>query len=112
MSSAPTEMTCGTPCSPAAVSRSGPAERTPPTSSSASSVVVMSSTPAIEAVADEPLHRPAAGAGGVEDEHLVARRFENLARCLDAGRGDAEHGGGDNGLVFALELCILRLAAN
>ena len=46
MSSAPRLTTCGTPAAPAAVSRSGPALSTPPTSSSASSVVVRSSTPA------------------------------------------------------------------
>jgi hypothetical protein len=46
MSSAPTDTTCGIPALPAALSRSGPAEKMPPTSSSASSVVVASSTPA------------------------------------------------------------------
>ena len=45
MSSAPSETTCGMPERPAAVSRSGPALSTPPTSSSHSSVVVTSSTP-------------------------------------------------------------------
>ena len=44
---APGAMTCGTPLSAAAVSRSRPADSTPPTRSSASSVVVRSSTPAI-----------------------------------------------------------------
>ncbi len=46
MSSAPRLTTCGIPAAPAAVSRSGPAVSTPPTRSSASSVVVRSSTPA------------------------------------------------------------------
>src|SRR5438128_5079040 len=45
MSSAPSETTCGIPARPAASSLSGPAESTPPTSSSASSVVVRSRTP-------------------------------------------------------------------
>ena len=47
MSAAPVETTWGMPIAPAAVSRSGPALRKPPTCSSASSVVVRSSTPAI-----------------------------------------------------------------
>ena len=45
MSSAPTDTTWGTPSRPAISSRSGPAESTPPTRSSHSSVVVTSSTP-------------------------------------------------------------------
>ena len=45
MSSAPGAITCGSPAAPAAVSRPGPADSTPPTRSSASSVVVRSSTP-------------------------------------------------------------------
>ena len=45
MSSAPSDTTWGRPSRPAASSRSGPADSTPPTSSSHSSVVVMSSTP-------------------------------------------------------------------
>src|SRR5882757_1138670 len=45
MSSAPKLTAWGMPARPAAVSRVGPAENTPPTSSSASSVVVMSRTP-------------------------------------------------------------------
>ena len=45
MSSAPSETICGTPLLAAASSRCGPAGRTPPTSSSASSVVVRSRTP-------------------------------------------------------------------
>ena len=44
MSSAPTLTTCGIPLLIAAFNRSGPAERMPPTCSSASSVVVRSST--------------------------------------------------------------------
>ena len=47
----------------------------------------------------ELLHHLPADAGGVEDEHLVAGGFEHLARPGDAGRGDAEHGGGDERLV-------------
>ena len=45
MSSAPTDTTCGMPSRPAISSRSGPADSTPPTRSSHSSVVVASSTP-------------------------------------------------------------------
>ena len=45
--------------------------------------------------ADQRFHRLPAGAGGVEDQHLVAGVLEHLARPGDAGRGDAEHGGGD-----------------
>ncbi len=45
MSSAPTDTTCGSPSRPAISSRSGPAESTPPTRSSQSSVVVASRTP-------------------------------------------------------------------
>ncbi|PIL25875.1 hypothetical protein GSI_11628 [Ganoderma sinense ZZ0214-1] len=45
ISSAPSDTTCGTPLRAAASSRCGPAVRTPPTSSSASSVVVRSRTP-------------------------------------------------------------------
>ena len=78
----------------AAVSRSGPADSTPPTSSSASSVVVMSRTPAMRPSVDQRLHRLAAGAGGVEDQHLVARLLEHCrARLGDARGGDAEHRG-------------------
>ena len=91
MSSAPSETTCGIPSSPAASSRSGPAENTPPTSSSASSVVVTSSDAGDEAVLDERLHRLPAGAGRVEDEHLVAELLEPLAGRGHAGRRDAEH---------------------
>ena len=46
MSSAPTLTTCGMPARAAAPRRSGPAESTPPISSSHHSVVVMSATPA------------------------------------------------------------------
>ena len=46
MSSAPTLTTCGIPARAAAPSRSGPAESTPPISSSHHSVVVTSATPA------------------------------------------------------------------
>ena len=81
MSSAPSDTTCGRPAAPAASSRSGPAESTPPTSSSASSVVVTSSDAGEEAVLDERLHRLPAGAGRVEDEHLVAELLEPLARA-------------------------------
>ena len=44
-----------------------------------------------EARLHQPLHRAAAGAGGVEHEHLVAALLQRLARVRDARRGDAEH---------------------
>ena len=45
---------------------------------------------------DQALHRPAAGAGRVEDEHLVAAALQLLPRRGDRRRGDAEHGGRDD----------------
>ena len=48
---------------------------------------------------DQRLHRLAAVAGGVEDQHLEAGALEHRARPLDARRRDAEHRGGDERLV-------------
>ena len=62
-----------------------------------------------QAVADQRFHRLAAVAGGVKDEHFVAGVFEDLAGVLDAGRGDAEHRGGDEGAV-GLRIAELRIA--
>ena len=76
MSRAPSETTCGSPCPPAASRRSGPAERTPPTSSSASSVVVEVEHAGEGAGAGERLHRLPARARRVEHEHLVAELLE------------------------------------
>ena len=90
-SSAPSETTWGMPSRPAISSRSGPAGQMPPASSSASSVVVTSSTPSTRPVVDQLLHRPAAGAGLVEDEHVVAELLEALARRRHARCRDAPH---------------------
>ena len=69
---------------PAASSRSGPAESTPPTRSSASSVVVASSTPARKPPrASASIDCP--GSGRMEDEHLVAELLEPLARAVTHG---------------------------
>ena len=51
-----------------------------------------------EAAVDQLLHRPAAGAGGVEHEAIVVR-LERLNHRLHAGCRDAEHGEPQRGLV-------------
>ena len=81
MSSAPSETTWGTPAAPAASRRSGPAESTPPTRSSASSVVVRSSTPARKPPSLSPSIACPPGARGVKDQHLVAQLLQPLARA-------------------------------
>ena len=91
MSSAPSETTCGSPSSPAASSRSGPGRE-----HAADEVVGQLGRRHVEhageeAAARERLHRLAAGAGRVEDEHLVAELLEPLARARHARRRDAEH---------------------
>ena len=91
MSSAPTETTCGMPVDAAAVSRSGPAENTPPTRLSASSVVVTSQHAVDVALPDEGLHGPPAGPGHVEHQHLVAEFLEAFPGARHARRRDAEH---------------------
>ena len=53
-------------------------------------------------VANQPFHRLSAAAGGVKHEHFVAGLFEDRAGLIDTGRGDAEHGGGDQRPVVAL----------
>ena len=59
MSRAPSETICGTPARAAASSRSGPADRTPPTSSSHHSVVVTSATPVTNpSVMSDSIERP------------------------------------------------------
>ena len=80
----------GTPVRAIAPRRSGPAGKTPPTTRSATSVVVMSSTAGDQAGVDELLHRLPAGAGGVEDERVVAVA-RAPRRAGDERRGDAEH---------------------
>ena len=74
---------------PATSSRSGPDGQMPPASSSASSVGGDVQHADDEAGLDQLLHRPAAGARLVEDEHVVAELLEPLAgrrhaRCRDA----------------------------
>ena len=63
---------------------------------SATSVVVMSMTPEMQAGIDQLFHRAAADAGGVEDEAFPVG-FERRRDLLHAGRGDAEHGQADGG---------------
>ena len=77
--------------------RSWLAGNTPPTSRSATSVVVMSMTPDQQAGVDELLHRLPAGAGGVE-HHAVILGRQRLLDGLHAWRGHAEHGEADGGL--------------
>ncbi len=48
-----------------------------------------------EAAVDERLHRPAAGAGGVEDQDVVAGGFELLPRRRHARRRHPEHRRGE-----------------
>ena len=91
MSSAPSETTCGSPSSPAASSRSGPAESTPPTRSSRELGRRQVEHAGEEAAARQRLHRLPAGAGRVEDEHLVAELLEPLARPRHRRRRHAEH---------------------
>ena len=80
--------------------RSGPAGNTPPTTRSATSVVVMSRTRVDHARVDQLLHRLPARSGGVEHE-----RIESLAEgrdeLRDEGGGDAEHRQTDGGQVGA-----------
>ena len=76
--------------------RPGPAVSTPPAISSATSVVVMSSTPDEEPRLDQLLHRLPAGAGGME-HHAVVALFERLAHRLHARRGEPEHGQSERG---------------
>ena len=57
--------------------------------------------PGEEAALRERLHRLAAGAGRVEDEHLVAELLEPLARRRHARRRDAEHRGADQRAIRA-----------
>jgi len=52
-----------------------------------------------QALADQRLHRLAAGAGAVKHEHLIAGLFEHFSGTLNAGRGNAEHRSGDQRLV-------------
>ncbi len=54
-----------------------------------------------EAAVGQRLHRAPAGAGGVEDEDLVAAPLQLLARRRDARRRDAEHGGADQRALLA-----------
>ena len=70
----------------------------PPTSKSATSVVVTSITPATSPLSTSFSIDSPAGAGGVEDEAVVVG-LERLGHRLDAGRRDAEHGEPDRGLV-------------
>ena len=51
-----------------------------------------------DAVAHQGFHRPSASTIGMEDENLVAVPFHDLAGNHGGGRGDAEHGYGDDGL--------------
>ena len=53
-----------------------------------------------ETTVDERFHGPPAAAGGVKDEHLVARGLQPLAHPADARRRHAEHGRGNQRLVF------------
>ncbi len=52
-------------------------------------------------VGDEGFHRHAPGAGSMKNQHFVAILFHQGAGSLHAGRGDAEHGCGDDRLVFS-----------
>ena len=55
-----------------------------------------------QAAFDERFHRPPAGAGGVEDEHFVARALPGSScACSHAGRRVAELAGDDDRLVSA-----------
>ena len=100
MSSAPHETTCGMPVSPAAVRRSGPAESTPPTTSSHQFRGGHIGHAGYVTVADQPFHGASSGAGGVEYEHLVPGFFHALAYPVHTGGRHAEHGGGYDGAVF------------
>ena len=54
-----------------------------------------------QAIGDQALHRFAAVAGGVEYEHFIAGRFQDLSRVFDARCRHTEHRGGDQRLVFS-----------
>ena len=81
---------CGSPRRNASSS----AGNTPPTSMSATSVVVMSRNAGEQAGVAQPLHGAAADAGGVENQAVVVG-FKALRHRLHAGRRHAEHGDAD-----------------
>ena len=80
----------------------GPAVSTPPTTSSHHSVVVTSTTPGEVAVVDEPFHRAAAGARGVEHEHVVAGALPGArarpSRTASSRRTSSRRGAADSRL--------------
>ncbi len=98
MSSAPSETTCGSPCCARRL------EPVRPGREHAADQLVRElgrghvEDAGEEAAAYERLHRLPAGAGRVEDEHLVAELLEPLARGRHARRRDAEHRRGDERL--------------
>ena len=86
-------ITVGMPaCAAASIRVDPPAPRTPPTNSSAHSVVVRSSTLGDQSARDQRFHGAPARARRVKDEHLEPRtsRRSSLA-ALHAGRGVPKH---------------------
>ena len=102
-STAPGQITCGSPSRPAVVRRSAP-----PASRAWIHLVGDLDDREVEHGADDPFlhhvfHRPAAGPDRVEDDRLVAGPLEDLDGLHRPGRGDADGGDGDERLVAAAD---------